>query len=154
MTYDDYVQRLFWIFPDGKLDKNRDFVTRGGIRINLSYCCDKDDVIIQILENHSKDVIRDKAFRRRSWNDRRKARLIKAFNQYIGADLTEEDWRRIKAVLCNTNRHTLARRFMQSLFDMKILDWYEEEQRARAGEIKRKAGYEAARRILCSGKDS
>lgn len=127
----DVTLDLMMCFPEGFVSHSGEFVTdrRSGTCFRLTDCETKEDVACKVLEWLSRAAYKTEPYRRKDKNDHFHHVILSGMNKYLGTNFTESDMDLIYTYLGNRVHHDLTVRFVQSGYDLNVIQAYAEEKR-------------------------
>jgi len=123
MEQPDYIKKLFDVFPDAYINKNNEVIIseKGNVFFSLSDVDSNDGLSHKILSWCSRDACKSMPYKSEKHNEKHHVFIRQGCNKILGKELTEDDWWNIYARLGNNINPELAKRFIESDFDMSVL---------------------------------
>lgn len=124
MRQPEYMKKLFDAFPDAFINRNNEIIIseKGNVYFRLSDVNSNEDLIHKILSWCSRDACKSMPYESERHNEKHHAFIRQGCNKILGKELSEDDWWNIYARLGNNVNPKLAKRFIESDFDVAILE--------------------------------
>lgn len=122
----DTELRLLKAFPKSFVNCHGEFIAheRANEYCILYNCKNELDIKCKVLEWFSRETFKTEPYRQRKKNDEFHSFMLKGINEFLGTDFTEKDMELIYTYLGNAVHHDLTIRFIESSYDMEILQTY------------------------------
>lgn len=120
----EITQKLMNCFPNSFLNSNLEFIANrySNLYFNLKNCLTEIDVKCKVLEWFSRDCFKTQAYRSRKRNEQYHNEILNCVNDYLDTHFTQGDMEKIYARLGNAINHELTIKFIESGYDMKLLE--------------------------------
>ena len=111
-------------FPQSFINNRGEFIAypRTNLYFNLATCNTLLDVKCKVLEWFSRDASKAMPFRSEWRNEEYRSTIRERINDYLGTDFSHEDMLIIYQRLGNRIRHDLTVKFVNSGYDMAVLE--------------------------------
>lgn len=122
---DGYViRRLVRSFPGSFINHLLEFIAHGEANESflLENCMNELDVKCKVLEWLSRGAYKTCPYRSRTKNEKFNSFMLNGINEFLETDFTEEDMAIIYQKLGNRVNHSLTVRFIESGYDMALLN--------------------------------
>lgn len=118
------IIRLIHCFPGSSINCNGEFIAheKTNTYFILHNCKTELDVKCKVLEWFSRAAHKTEPYRRRDKNDSFHAFMLNGINEFLGTQFTAEDMEQIYTYLGNACNHEKTVRFVESGYDMGILE--------------------------------
>lgn len=120
----DAVMRLLKSFPRSFINDNVEFVADGDVNeyFILRDCKNELDIQCKVLEWFSRGAYKTQSYTSKKKNDAFHAKMLKGINKFLDTKFTREDIAEIYTYLGNCCNHEKTLRFIESGYDMGILN--------------------------------
>ena len=118
------LKALLAAFPNSFINENEEFIAHQSANeyFKFSDCVYPEDVDCKVLEYFSRSAAKGE-WRSASWRNRKfRAFMQEGINHYLETDFSEEDFLKIYSALGNGINHELTKRFVESGFDLRLLE--------------------------------
>jgi hypothetical protein len=125
MMVDSLVtKKLARAFPNSFINSALEFIAHkeANSYFRLEDCADEFDVKCKVLEWLSRDAYKTCPFHTKLKNERFHNFMLEAINDFLGTDFTTDDMALIYQKLGNRVRHSLTEEFVNSGYDMGVLN--------------------------------
>ena len=126
MVSQQVLNDLFGAFPDAIINRNLEFVAEPNRRVNsyfrLEDCESREDVTAKVLEWLSREAYKSQHYHVDWRNKEVHEYHLKGINTFCGTNFTHDDMQIIYSHLGNRVNHQLTLDFINSGYDMAVLD--------------------------------
>ena len=118
------IRRLGLSFPGWFINAQGEFIAhqKANVYFNISTCKSELDVKCKVLEWFSRAACKSTPFRRAVDNTALHIFFLNGINQYLDTRFSVEDMREIYTYLGNACDHQKTMRFIESGYDMTVLE--------------------------------
>lgn len=118
------IIRLMHCFPRSFINQNGEFIAhlKSNTYFRLEDCNTEMDVKSKVLERLSRAAYKTEPYRRKDKNDEFHSFMLKGINEFLGTQFTAEEMEQIYTYLGNACNHEKTVRFVESGYDMGILE--------------------------------
>lgn len=118
------IIRLMHCFPRSFINQNGEFIAhlKSNTYFRLTDCKTELDIKCKVLEWLSRAAYKTEPYRRKDKNDEFHAFMLKGINEFLGTQFTAEEMEQIYTYLGNACNHEKTVWFIESGYDMKILE--------------------------------
>ena len=118
------IRRLGLSFPGWFINAQGEFIAhqKANVYFNISTCKSELDVKCKVLEWFSRAACKSTPFRRAVDNTAHHIFFLNGINQYLDTRFSVEDMREIYTYLGNACDHQKTIRFIESGYDMTVLE--------------------------------
>ena len=123
MVSEEVLKKLGQAFPNGFINSHGEFIAnkRTNLYFNIFSCDSELDVKCKILEWFSRDAFKAQPFNSEWRNEKYHEWVRASINLYFDKMFTEQDMEDIYCKLGNAIRHDLTIKFIESGYDMALL---------------------------------
>lgn len=120
----EYVEDLLDLFPNSFINEEQEFIAepRTNLYFLLSNCNSLLDIKCKILEWFSRDACKTRPFRSDLQNKEYQDNIREKINEFLGTDFTRDEMMDIYSQLGNNVNRQLCIEFIESGYNMKLLD--------------------------------
>lgn len=120
----EYVYDLLELFPNSFVSEYQEFIAvpRTNLYFNLKNCNSLLDIKCKVLEWFSRDACKSQPFRSDWRNAEYWDNIREKINDFLGTDFTAEEMMIIYTRLGNACNHKLCIEFIESGYNMKLLE--------------------------------
>lgn len=124
MVHEGVILRLMRAFPNSFLNHNLEFIAHrySNTYFSLKDCADELDVKCKVLEWLSRAAYKAQPYSTTASNRKLHTFMRDGINEFLRTSFTEEDMALIYQRLGNRVRHDLTVAFVESGYDMKLLE--------------------------------
>ena len=124
MEQHDYINKIFDAFPNAYINRTNEVIIseKGNVFFSLSDVDSNDGLCHKILSWCSRDACKSLPYNSKRLNENHHAFIRQGCNKILGRELSEDDWWVIYERLGNNVNPQLAKRFIESDFDMSVLE--------------------------------
>lgn len=124
MVNDIILRQLFTAFPDAVINSNLSFVACPKVSsgFSLENVTTREAVLCKLFEWLSRDAIKGEWYALERVNEKYRKYHLDGINDFCGTHFTKEDMELIYQVLGNGVRHQLTKAFVNSGFDLDLLE--------------------------------
>lgn len=118
------AKNLMYCFPGSFVNRSGEFIAHRAANqyFILENCETELDVKCKVLEWLSRSAYKTAPFSSRDKNDKFHQFMLTGINAYLGTNFTEDDMETIYTYLGNCVNHPLTIRFVESGYDMLVLE--------------------------------
>ena len=118
------IKRLGICFPGWFINNQGEFIAhqKANVYFNISTCENEMDIKCKILEWFSRPACKSTPFRRAVDNTALHTFFLNGINEYLDTTFSVEDMREIYTYLGNACDHQKTIRFIESGYDMTVLE--------------------------------
>ena len=119
----EVIEKLGNAFPRSFINSHGEFIANGrtNLYFNLANCESETDIKCKILEWFSRDAFKTQPFNSDRRNDEYHMWVLRGVNEYLGTTFIEDDIDTIYCALGNAINHDLTVKFVESGYDMALL---------------------------------
>ena len=123
MEQRDYIKKLFDAFPKAYINSINEIIISetGNVYFSLSDVNSNEDLVLKILSWCSRDACKSMPYNSKRHNEKHHDFIRQGCNKILCKELSEDDWWDIYTRLGNNVNPKLAKRFIESDFDVAIL---------------------------------
>lgn len=120
----EYVKDLLELFPNSFINEEQEFIAepRTNLYFLLSNCNSLLDIKCKILEWFSRDAFKSRPFRSDLQNKEYQDNIREKINEFLGTDFTRDEMMDIYTMLGNNINRKLCIEFIESGYNMKLLE--------------------------------
>ncbi len=120
----ELIIRLMNCFPHSIINQNGEFIAhiKSNTYFILRDCKTELDVKCRVLEWLSRSAYKTQPYQRKDKNDEFHRFMRGGINEFLGVDFSESDMETIYTYLGNACNHKRTIRFVESGYDMKVLE--------------------------------
>lgn len=126
MVNEEILKKLFKAFPYAIINRNLEFVAEPNPKVNSYFILNgvgtEQQVQCKLLEWLSREASSSQHYKIADYNDKAHKYHRDGINSFLGTNFTHEDMELIYSKLGNEVNRELTIKFIQSGFDMKILN--------------------------------
>jgi len=129
MVHEGVLLRLMRAFPNSFINHNMEFIAHrySNTYFLLSTCENELDVKCKVLEWFSRAAYKAQPYQTTKSNKKFHSFMLNGINEFLHTEFTEDDLALIYQKLGNSVRHDLTVAFVESGYDMAILQKQEAE---------------------------
>ena len=120
----EIIQRLMNCFQNSVINQNGEFIAhiKANVYFNLSTCETELDIKCKILEWFSRNTFKGCPYNSNRSNKQFHKFMLDGINKFLETEFTEEDMIRIYVSLGNAVNHSLTIKFIESGYDLSVLE--------------------------------
>lgn len=123
MNY-EIMQKLFDVFPEGLVNSEFEFIAdeRANVFLGLKNVETEKDLFKKVIHIFSRPAYKSEPFRTRKANDALHKKFLKAVNTILNTNFNESEIEKIYTRLGNGVNEPLTEKFIDSGFDISVLE--------------------------------
>lgn len=124
MVNQEEIKKLMVCFPNSFINSEFEFIAdrHSNLYFILHNCLTELDVKCKVLEWFSRDCFKTQVYRSKTRNEQYHNEILECVNQYLGTQFTQEDMEIIYNKLGNSICHNLTVAFVESGYNMQLLE--------------------------------
>lgn len=129
MKQEQYILRLMNIFPNSFINRLNELILApiSNLYIRLDKIESEFDVKYELLEWCSRDAVKGQPYASNRHNERHQEIVRRGINEYLHTDFSKQQMELIYQKLGNGINHDLTTKFVESGYNMKLLESEEQE---------------------------